>query len=724
MTRLISTVVGLALSCMIWGTCNTPARGATTIPQEIRDAIAAAPAPAPALLAKYPASRRVTNPVNGHHYQRIDVPLSWRDAQRACEAIGGHLATVTSEEENQFVFSNFGNDHVCWLGATDEAEQGKWRWVTDEPFEYRNWAPNEPSNKGGIEHYALTGIAQVASIQGSSFSHYGFGPQWNDHSLEGQYNGVMVAFPLCEWDATPPAAAEQRLVTVPETGVPEWVAFLQTFQDLRPDTSRTSRQLLWQAPTSMREAATRILKSEKDEFAPASQLAIRVLLEDCIGRMRLSMMAMPMDAFTTMELLDMYLRARLEAKRLDREDAELTWWAVRVAETTPMVDQGQGAVSRWAQRLAASDKAEITDMAKPLEGVVRRLTAVGKPLALQGNSADGSPLDWNAYRGKPVWVVFWKSDQPACRTLLETARWWYDAYHDKGFEVVGVNIDDDRAVVDRYLHADPHPWRTVMDTTTPGTHPMAAYYGITDLPKSFFVDPAGNVMVRDPDPNLPSQILNSMFGEVSYKERLAPPPYAPQGRLTFLDVAAKANRKLTIETFVGEPGNNLAEMPLGEQKLGGVSFQVNDAVIQLGSMYLPELTRSVRGIPVDGQVGRLYFLHGTQWGADPYTVADMTVIGEYQVYYADGTRAKIPIRYGDCVRDWWNIDNSRPTRHADIAWTGENANSRNAKVKLRLYVTQWTNPAPEKKVDHVDLISANTIAAPFCLAITAEEPHP
>jgi hypothetical protein len=99
----------------------------------------------------------------------------------------------------------------------------------------------------------------------------------------------------------------------------------------------------------------------------------------------------------------------------------------------------------------------------------------------------------------------------------------------------------------------------------------------------------------------------------------------------------------------------------------------------------------------------------------------MTVIGEYRVHYEDGTLAKIPLRYGDSVRDWWNIDNSRGTAHAEVVWTGENAVSRPANVKLRLYGTGWMNPNPDKKVDHIDLVSANTIAATFCLAITAEE---
>ncbi len=720
MTRPISSVGSVALLVLL-SFVDARVSCAAATPQENRDEGAAPQPPAHSRPAAYPASRQIAFPGNGHLYQRIDVPVSWRDARRLCEEVGGHLATVTSAEENEFVLTNFASDHVCWLGATDEAEEGKWRWVTNEPFEFQNWSAGEPSNRGGIEHYMLLGNAQVATVQGRPFTHYGFGPHWNDHSLEGQYNGVPVAFPLCEWSAPPPAAAPERLLAAPDGSVADLHAFLNSLREFRPDTSRTSSQFYWQAPTAMMEAATQILQKEKDELSVAYQTALHILLEDRIGRIPLSMRTIPMDQLATIELLDMFLRAKIETQRLDREDAQLALWAARVSESTAAADQARTAFARYAQRLVGSNATGVADVAQLMEGMVRRLDSIGKPLVLHGGTADGSPLDWTAYRGKPVFVFFWRSDHAESRAIMEAARWQYDGYHERGFEVVGINLDDDPAAVNRYLQAEPIAWRTVLDATSEGAQRMSTYYGVVDLPKSFLVDAAGNVMTRDLSPDVLARILAGWLGEVPYTASLAAPPYSPQGPLRFLDVTSRANRTLTISTFAGETGNNLAELPLGEQKLGGVTYQVTDALIQLGSLYLPELARTVRGIPVGGKIRGLYFLQGTQWGADPYTVAEMTVIGEYRVHYEDGTLAKIPLRYGDSVRDWWNIDNSRETARAEVAWTGENAVSRPANVKLRLYGTGWMNPHPDKRIDHLDLASANTIAAPFCLAITAEE---
>lgn len=71
----------------------------------------------------------------------------------------GHLATLTTPEENAFAQSVFGNfpligayqDHT----SPDYQEpDGGWRWVTDEPWDFTNWSPIEPNNFGSGEDAA------------------------------------------------------------------------------------------------------------------------------------------------------------------------------------------------------------------------------------------------------------------------------------------------------------------------------------------------------------------------------------------------------------------------------------------------------------------------------------------------------------------------------------------------------------------------------------------
>ncbi len=198
----------------------------------------------------------------------------------------------------------------------------------------------------------------------------------------------------------------------------------------------------------------------------------------------------------------------------------------------------------------------------------------------------------------------------------------------------------------------------------------------------------------------------------------------PKGRLALVDMKAKCNQNINDLSGGGDfEGNGLAELLRGERVLGGVRFCIGDTMIQLISTNLTTAPKQVEGIPVDRTVARLYFLHGTQWGA-PDAMPDGTTVGQYRVRYDDGSSASIPIVYGQDVRDWWNTDQRRPVTRGRVVWTGSNRASEQEafRTTLRLYLGVWENPDPKKKVTGIDFLSENTICAPFCIAITAEEP--
>ncbi|MFH0954243.1 MAG: protein kinase [Verrucomicrobiota bacterium] len=67
---------------------------------------------------------------HGHHYLFIPKFLTWKDADELCRRLGGHMLTVTSREENNFVASLLPGGSWFWLGLVT-AEEGH-RWVTGE----------------------------------------------------------------------------------------------------------------------------------------------------------------------------------------------------------------------------------------------------------------------------------------------------------------------------------------------------------------------------------------------------------------------------------------------------------------------------------------------------------------------------------------------------------------------------------------------------------------
>ncbi len=94
---------------------------------------------------------------NGHWYEVIIESLTWEDARAAAEGrvwkgVDGHLATITTQEESDFIETTFGWDlFSSWLGGYQDPPDHpvgdqNWHWITGEPWEYTNWAPGEPND--------------------------------------------------------------------------------------------------------------------------------------------------------------------------------------------------------------------------------------------------------------------------------------------------------------------------------------------------------------------------------------------------------------------------------------------------------------------------------------------------------------------------------------------------------------------------------------------------
>jgi len=139
-------------------------------------------------------SAKLTNSANGHSYQRFDVANTWSQAKDACVSQGGYLATITSQAENDWVWSKFGVSPAYyagilgfWLGGNDAATEGQWMWVTGESWSYSNWDTGQPDNAGGRgQNYAAM---------------WSNGGSWDDGGLP--YSDEPASY-LCEWNSSKP----------------------------------------------------------------------------------------------------------------------------------------------------------------------------------------------------------------------------------------------------------------------------------------------------------------------------------------------------------------------------------------------------------------------------------------------------------------------------------------------------------------------------------------
>ena len=114
-----------------------------------------------------------TSPINGHSYTLIDNNSSWQDAEDKAVVLDGHLVTIRSQAENDWVFNFVLSEttqgvYGAWIGmyqlpGSVEPAEG-WVWSSGEPVVYTHWqtTTGEPNDYYGnsTENWAKMYIRQ------------------------------------------------------------------------------------------------------------------------------------------------------------------------------------------------------------------------------------------------------------------------------------------------------------------------------------------------------------------------------------------------------------------------------------------------------------------------------------------------------------------------------------------------------------------------------------
>ncbi|XP_076116628.1 perlucin-like protein [Mytilus galloprovincialis] len=98
-------------------------------------------------------AKRSFEKYNGHCYYFGEDILSWFNAQRKCQLIGGNLVKIDDSSENTWLKSksNGAGSGIYWIGLSDLVE-GEFRWTNDqEVVSYKNFKSGQPNNSGAKE---------------------------------------------------------------------------------------------------------------------------------------------------------------------------------------------------------------------------------------------------------------------------------------------------------------------------------------------------------------------------------------------------------------------------------------------------------------------------------------------------------------------------------------------------------------------------------------------
>ena len=132
-------------------------------------------------------------------------------------------------------------------------------------------------------------------------------------------------------------------------------------------------------------------------------------------------------------------------------------------------------------------------------GAVNRARLLtGDPVKVSGKTLDGQPFDISQYKGKVVVVDFWATWCGPCRAELPNLKNVYEKYHDKGLEVVGVSLDENKDDLIKFLAENTtfpgRSWSARKRITSGFDNPIADNYGISGIPTVFLMNRDGKVV--------------------------------------------------------------------------------------------------------------------------------------------------------------------------------------------------------------------------------------
>lgn len=149
-----------------------------------------------------------TSAAAGHRYKIFDESMTWEEAKKACENLGGHLVTITSAEEQKQIEAllSSGGKKQYWIGAVKNG--GAWQWVSGEHFGYTNWCAGQPDGYEKDSNYGqiLKEVDKKAVASCRAYS-------WNDITNTNDSKSAWYFAPehvgyICEWDNA--ADADQK----------------------------------------------------------------------------------------------------------------------------------------------------------------------------------------------------------------------------------------------------------------------------------------------------------------------------------------------------------------------------------------------------------------------------------------------------------------------------------------------------------------------------------
>ncbi len=121
--------------------------------------------------------------------------------------------------------------------------------------------------------------------------------------------------------------------------------------------------------------------------------------------------------------------------------------------------------------------------------------------------ADGQPVSLSSLKGKVVLIDFWASWCRPCRQTVPGLKKLYSNYHDKGFEIYGISLDDSKNAWKRAIQDDDSKWIHVNDKTGA----IANQWVVQVIPTTYLLDKTGKIVAVDAEASELNKLIPALI---------------------------------------------------------------------------------------------------------------------------------------------------------------------------------------------------------------------
>jgi len=118
------------------------------------------------------------------------------------------------------------------------------------------------------------------------------------------------------------------------------------------------------------------------------------------------------------------------------------------------------------------------------------------PIPINEKGLDGKEISLDNYKGKVVLIDFWATWCGPCVHEIPNVKAAYEKYKDKGFEIIGISLDQDKAKLEAFIKEKNITWPQYFDGQG-WKNKVSTAYGVKAIPATYLIGKDGKIVAKD-----------------------------------------------------------------------------------------------------------------------------------------------------------------------------------------------------------------------------------